>query len=371
MDPGRAGEDLRLLALESLRSPVSRRPCRSCGSEHARAALSDPVDGKLELSVLARARGACRRGNSRAVSGCRLRGRMARALVRGAHCDLLDLDSYSLRQPLQLVRPNDRQPGSDRGAARSRLALQGTRARRRSPYAQRVIRGAFAAALTPLRDGGAALDEGVVEPYVAFLAEGGVDGALVCGTTGEGILLTAPERMRLLELFVAAARGKLAVAAHCGAQTTAETAALAAHAAEAGADAVAVIGPPFFPLDEAALEEHFAAAAAACAPLAFYVYEFAARSGYAVPVAVVERLRERAGNLRGLKVSDKPWEAVAPYMLDGLDVFVGAESLVVRGLEAGAAGAVSGLAAVYPELVAALVRDRTPELAARAEELRA
>ena len=156
----------------------------------------------------------------------------------------------------------------------------------RSPYAQRVIRGAFAAALTPLRDGGAALDEGAVEPYVAFLAEGGVDGILVCGTTGEGILLTAAERMRLLELFIAAARGKLAVAAHCGAQTTAETAALAAHAAEAGADAVAVIGPPFFPLDEAALEEHFAAAAAACAPLAFYVYEFAARSGYAVPVAV-------------------------------------------------------------------------------------
>ncbi len=180
-----------------------------------------------------------------------------------------------------------------------------------------MIRGAFAAALTPLRDGGAALDEGAVEPYVAFLAEGGVDGTLVCGTTGEGILLTAPERMRLLELFVDAARGKLAVAAHCGAQTTAETAALAAHAAEAGADAVAVIGPPFFPLDEAALEEHFAAAAAACAPLAFYVYEFAARSGYAVPVAVVERLQQRAPNLRGLKVSDKPWDKVEPYILDG------------------------------------------------------
>ena len=233
-----------------------------------------------------------------------------------------------------------------------------------------MIRGAFAAALTPLRDGGAALDEGAVEPYVAFLAEGGVDGTLVCGTTGEGILLTAPERMRLLELFIAAARGKLAVAAHCGAQTTAETAALAAHAAEAGADAVAVIGPPFFPLDEAALEEHFAAAAAACAPLAFYVYEFAARSGYAVPVAVVERLQQRAPNLRGLKVSDKPWEKVEPYILEGLDIFIGAESLVARGLDGGAAGAVSGLASVYPEVVAALVRDRTQELSDEAERLR-
>src|SRR5205807_1973014 len=49
-----------------------------------------------------------------------------------------------------------------------------------------VIRGAFAAALTPLRDGGGALDEAAFEPYVAFLAAGGVDGILACGTTGEG-----------------------------------------------------------------------------------------------------------------------------------------------------------------------------------------
>jgi 4-hydroxy-tetrahydrodipicolinate synthase len=133
---------------------------------------------------------------------------------------------------------------------------------------------------------------------------------------------------------------------------------------------VAVIAPPFFTLDERALAVHFEAAAAACAPLPFYVYEFAARSGYAVPLTVVERLRETAPNLRGLKVSDKPWERLEPYLLDGLDVFVGAEGLVARGLAAGAAGAVSGLAAVYPEVVAALLRERTAERSAEAERLR-
>ena len=89
----------------------------------------------------------------------------------------------------------------------------------------------------------------------------------------------------------------------------------------------------------------------------FYVYEFKARSGYAVPVPVLERLRERAPNFAGLKVSDKPFEAVEPYLLEGLDVFVGAEELVRAGLERGAAGAVSGLASVFPERVVALVRD--------------
>ena len=232
-----------------------------------------------------------------------------------------------------------------------------------------VIRGAFAAALTPLRDGGAALDEDAFEPYAAFLAAGGVDGLLACGTTGESLLLSVAERRRVAELYMAA-RGPLDVAVHCGAQTTAETVELCAHAAAIGAAAVAVIAPPFFTLDDDALLVHFLAAAEACAPVPFYVYEFKVRSGYAVPLPVISRLGERASNLRGLKVSDKPWEALAPYLVEGLDVFVGAEALVARGLSAGAAGAVSGLAAAFPEVVSALVRDRTPELAAEAERLR-
>jgi dihydrodipicolinate synthase/N-acetylneuraminate lyase len=221
-----------------------------------------------------------------------------------------------------------------------------------------MLRGALAAAVTPLRESGSALDEDAVGPYVDFLAAGGLDGILALGTTGEGILLSVDERRRVAELFVAAADGRLDVAVHAGAQTTAETAVLAAHAAEAGAAAVAVIGPPYYPLDEEALYEHFAAAAKACEPLPFYLYEFRARAGYSIPLAVIERLRETAPNLRGLKVSNQPFEAVEPYLLGGLDAFVGAEGLVAQGLERGAAGAVSGLAAAFPEPVARLVHER-------------
>jgi dihydrodipicolinate synthase/N-acetylneuraminate lyase len=218
-----------------------------------------------------------------------------------------------------------------------------------------MLRGALAAAVTPLRDGGAALDEEAFEPLCRFLAEGGLDGLLALGTTGEGILLSVGERRRAADLFVGAGEG-LAVAIHCGAQTTAATVALCEHAAQAGADAVAVIAPPYYAFDDGALLEHFAAAARACEPLPFYVYEFAARSGYAVPVTVIERLRERAPNLAGLKVSDRPWEAFEPYLIEGLDVFVGPERLIGQGLARGAAGAVSGLATAFPEVVAAAVR---------------
>jgi dihydrodipicolinate synthase/N-acetylneuraminate lyase len=231
------------------------------------------------------------------------------------------------------------------------------------------ISGTLAAAATPLRDGGERVDEDAFGSLLEFYGAGELDGLLVLGTTGEGILLERAERRRVAELAVAGA-GALSVIVHCGAQTTAETSALAADAAEVGADAVAVIAPPYFAFDADELLEHFAAAAAACAPLPFYLYEFAQRSGYAVPTSVVEGLRERAPNLVGLKVSDSPFERVEPYLKTGLDVFIGAEALIPAGLASGAAGAVSGVAAAFPELVSALVREPTAEHAALVQALR-
>jgi dihydrodipicolinate synthase/N-acetylneuraminate lyase len=229
-----------------------------------------------------------------------------------------------------------------------------------------MLRGALAAAVTPLRDDGAALDDEAFRPYLDFLAAAGLDGILALGTTGEGILLSAAERRRAAERFL---DGPLPVIVHCGAQTSAETSALAEHAAGAGAAGVAVISPPYFALDDEALLAHLAAAARAAEPVPFYVYEFQARSGYAVPIPVLERLRERASNFAGLKVSDKPFEAVEPYLLEGLDVFVGAEELVLAGMARGAAGAVSGLASVFPERVVALVRDGDGDVSALRREL--
>ena len=207
------------------------------------------------------------------------------------------------------------------------------------------------AAATPLAPGGGALDESAIWPMVRFLEERGADGVFACGTTGEGILLSLDERKRAVVVFRAAVRGQLFV--HCGAQTTAETVALAAHAAEVGADAIAVIPPPYFPLDADALTAHLVAAAAACAPLPFYIYAFAARSGYPVPLEVVARVRDAATNLAGLKVSESPFAKVEPFLDLGLPVYVGSEPLIPVAMARGAHGAVSGLAAAFPEVVRA------------------
>jgi dihydrodipicolinate synthase/N-acetylneuraminate lyase len=203
------------------------------------------------------------------------------------------------------------------------------------------VHGTLAAAVTPLGVDGS-IDADGIRAVVDFYARAGLDGFLALGTTGEGVLFSVDERRFAADEFVTSAHHRLAVVVHCGAQTTHDTVALAKHAAS-----------------------H------ACAPLPFYVYEFAPRSGYAVPIDVVERLRSSAPNLAGLKVSDSPFESVKPYLLPGLDVFIGAEGLIAQGMALGAAGSVSGLAGALPELTIDAVESGTPEASARAARVRA
>ncbi|HET9417416.1 MAG TPA: dihydrodipicolinate synthase family protein [Candidatus Limnocylindria bacterium] len=205
------------------------------------------------------------------------------------------------------------------------------------------------AAVTPLAGDGAALDVDAIAPYVAFLDSHGADGVFACGTTGEGVLLSLDERRRTAEAFRAALRGKLIV--HAGAQTTADTTALAAHAREIGADAVAVIPPPYFPLDDDALTAHFVAAARAAAPLPFFCYAFSPKSGYPLPVDVVRRIGALVDNLAGLKVSEAPFERLEPYLELGLPVLIGSEPLITAGVARGALGTVSGMASAFPDVV--------------------
>src|SRR3954469_24167248 len=159
-----------------------------------------------------------------------------------------------------------------------------------APTSIATMARAIAAALTPLRNGGSELDLDAFDPYIAYLRDAGIDGILSLGTTGEGMNLSVVERKGALERFASC---PLPVIAHCGAQTTAQTVELCEHAASLGVEGVAVISPPYFPLDEEELLAHFTAAARACAPTPFYAYELRRASGYAIPPVVVERLRDR------------------------------------------------------------------------------
>jgi dihydrodipicolinate synthase/N-acetylneuraminate lyase len=85
---------------------------------------------------------------------------------------------------------------------------------------------------------------------------------------------------------------------------------------------------------------------------------------------VVARVRERAANLAGLKVSEQPYAVVAPYLALGLRVYVGNEPLIPQALADGAYGSVSGLASAFPAEVARLLREPTEPNAEQVRALR-
>jgi dihydrodipicolinate synthase/N-acetylneuraminate lyase len=233
------------------------------------------------------------------------------------------------------------------------------------------LKGTVPAAITPLTHGAERVDEGSIPQYVDFLIEHGASGVLAMGTTGEGILLDPAERRTVMERYVEAARGRIPIAVHAGAQTTAQSIALAEHAASIGAAAIAVIGPPYFKLDAEGQFRHLRAVAQACHPTPFYVYELADAAGYPFDPAMLLRLRDEQDNVVGMKVSDAPWERFERYLLDGYDILVGPEALIHRGMEAGAVGAVSALASAFPDRVDAVVQNPTEEGAAGLRDLRA
>jgi dihydrodipicolinate synthase/N-acetylneuraminate lyase len=234
-----------------------------------------------------------------------------------------------------------------------------------------MARKLYPALLTPLTEGGAAVDRDAFPPMVDFLLDHGADGVFVCGTTGEGINLDLGERRQVLRSVKQALGGRGRLLVHCGAQTTRDTVALAGDAAEVGVDGVAVIPPPYFTLADDELAAHLLAAARACAPIPFFIYCFSARSGYPVSIPVIRRVRDEAANLAGLKVSEPSWERVESYMRLDLPVFIGNEPLIAEACEHGdVEGAVSALASVYPEVVRALLDEPSAERAEAVRELR-
>jgi dihydrodipicolinate synthase/N-acetylneuraminate lyase len=234
-----------------------------------------------------------------------------------------------------------------------------------------VTTESYAAAITPLKDGGSKIDDSGIAEYVRFLAQARLDGVMVTGTAGEGLLLSGAERRQVAERFIAAAPPGFRTLVQCGAQTTSETTDLANHAAAVGAAGVLVICPPYFPLDAAAQHAFLGAAAAACAPVPFGVYELAQASGYAVSHDVIRTLREEHPNFEMIKISDVPWENFSAYLRHDLRAFCGPEGLIGSALQGGAVGVISALAAAFPNEVVRAVHERDEDQFVLVQQLRA
>ncbi|HZT43733.1 MAG TPA: dihydrodipicolinate synthase family protein [Chthonomonadaceae bacterium] len=217
------------------------------------------------------------------------------------------------------------------------------------------LRGLLTAILTPFdRQGDLALQH--MPALLDFQRRAGIDGVVVCGTNGEGTSLSVEERMRTLEV-VLASRERMLVAAGTGAASVTDTLTLTRHAAEAGADAALVLPPFYF---KAPTTEGLAAwflRVLDAADLPILLYNIPQQSAVAISDDLLDRLLDHP-NLAGLKDSAGEWARTEEFITryPQLRVFSGGDRLASRSYAGGGAGAISGGANAFPEIVAA-VRD--------------
>jgi 4-hydroxy-tetrahydrodipicolinate synthase len=143
--------------------------------------------------------------------------------------------------------------------------------------------------VTPLRGG--AVDERALQELVETQIAAGVDGLVPCGSTGEAATLSHDEHRRVIEVVVAATRGRVVVVAGTGSNSTQEAIALTQHAKEAGADGALLISPYYNRPTAEGIVEHYAAVARE-ASLPLVAYNIPARTGSNILPETIARLAE-------------------------------------------------------------------------------
>jgi 4-hydroxy-tetrahydrodipicolinate synthase len=218
-----------------------------------------------------------------------------------------------------------------------------------------VFEGVFTALVTPFRDG--AVDERALTELVEIQIAAGVDGLVPCGSTGEAATLSHPEHQRVVEVVVAAARGRVQVLAGTGSNSTVEAIQLTRHAKEAGADGALLISPYYNRPTQQGIVAHYTEIARQTAfPLV--AYNIPGRTGSNVLPATLARLAE-VDQIVGVKEACGDLNQIAHVIAavpDSFAVLAGDDWATLPMLALGGKGVISTASNVAPGEVVDLVR---------------
>ena len=139
-----------------------------------------------------------------------------------------------------------------------------------------MLSGSITALITPFRDG--QVDEDALHALVERQIEAGTHGLVPCGTTGESPTLSRDEHLRVVEICIDAAAGRVPIIAGTGSNSTQEALDFTRHAEQAGAAAALVVTPYYNKPTQAGLIAHFSALNAAVEKLPLIIYNIPGRS---------------------------------------------------------------------------------------------
>src|SRR5215472_1009397 len=219
-----------------------------------------------------------------------------------------------------------------------------------------MFTGTGTALVTPFRSDGS-LDEAALRALVKRQVESGIDFLVPCGTTGESPTLTREEHLRVVEITVEAAAGRVPVLGGAGGYNTAEVTALGRDLAKRGVDGILSVTPYYNKPTQEGLYQHFKAIAEGVG-LPIVLYSVQGRTGVNIEPATVARLAQ-ISNIVGIKEASgniSQMAAILNLVSNDFIVLSGDDAITLPLLALGGRGVISVVSNEVPAEMAELTR---------------
>lgn len=234
-----------------------------------------------------------------------------------------------------------------------------------------MFQGTHTALITPFRNG--EVDTEAFRALIDRQVKGGVDGIVPCGTTGESPTLGRKEHLRVIELAVEYAAGRIKVIAGTGANATSEAIHLTTEAAKLGVDATLQVCPYYNKPSQEGLYQHYKAIAQ-CSDLPIMLYSIPGRSVIEIAVDTIARLAADCPTIIANKEAGGDPERVTQIkaaLPDDFQILSGDDPLTIEFMKRGAVGLVSVASNLIPDVMSNLVRAMAEGRVDDAEDIQA
>ena len=231
-----------------------------------------------------------------------------------------------------------------------------------------MFSGAFTALVTPFKNG--EVDVEAVESLVEFQIEGGIDGLVPCGTTGESPTLSEEEDRLVIETVVRMTAGRVPVVAGTGSNNTASAIKYTKMAEEVGADGSLQVAPYYNKPTQEGLFRHYAAIAENTS-LPLVLYNIPGRTNVTIAPETITQLAE-IPNIVGIKESTLSMNMVSDIRRlcgEEFDILSGDDPMTLPLLALGGTGVVSVASNIAPGAVSDMVAAMNSGDLARGREL--
>ena len=219
-----------------------------------------------------------------------------------------------------------------------------------------IFKGCATALVTPFTNDGINFEE--LRKLIEFQILGGIDGLVICGTTGESSTMSLVEKKSVIDFSVKVANGRVPIIAGTGGNNTADAVAMSKYAESVGADGLLLVTPYYNKTTQKGLIAHFSKIAESV-NIPIILYNVPSRTGLNIEPEIclelskipnIVAIKEASGNISQVA-------KIANLCNDELTIYSGNDDQILPILSLGGLGVISVLSNVYPKFVHEMVMD--------------